>query len=197
MSWSWVWLNILGSRSDQKKFKVSPLRSLFFTDERPVFRSEVYDKGLAPRYGDLIRLEVEDLSTQWTQTYTYTHKETSKLFRLPALPSATYSYEARLEEGETTLRSRGRFYVEENTAEGTQLRADFPLLRRISTDHGGDFYTLSQSSRLFDDLDALPTSPRRYTVNRSVRLIAWEWVLFVLLAALLGEWALRKYRGAL
>ena len=187
----------LGSKSDQKKFKVYPLRELFFTDERPVFRSEVYDRGLVPRYGDLIRLEIHDLSTNWTQTYTYTHQESSKLFRMPPLPAATYSYEARLEEKGTALRSRGRFYVEENTAEGAQLRADFPLLRRLSSDHGGHFYTLSQRDRLFADLDALSTSPRHYAVTRSLRLIAWEWILFALLAILLSEWAVRKYRGVL
>lgn len=89
----------------------------------------------------------------------------------------------------------GEFVVRDEQLEALNPTADFNLLRQLSQQTGGQFFTGNQ----FGDL-------QKYLLNRQVpdRLRASEelresinlrWLFFVLLLLLTAEWGLRKYLG--
>ena len=187
----------LSSKTKKRHFKVYPIDPLITTGDPALFRTEVYDANFIPRYGDLIKLTLKHKNTQHTKSYTYTHTQSQRLFRLKALDTGTYSYEATLNQASAPLYSRGQLYVEENKIEESKLQADFPLLRRLAAENQGHFYTLEDSTALLSALDAQSVHPRRYTQSEVHRLIAWPWILYFLLGLLLSEWGLRKYFGTI
>lgn len=77
----------------------------------------------------------------------------------------------------------GEFY-------GAQMRA--PLLRRIAEETGGRFYSLSDMSRLADDVQYSGSG-----ITRVERYDLWDmpFVFFLLIGLIAGEWAFRRRQG--
>jgi hypothetical protein len=82
--------------------------------------------------------------------------------------------------------------VEPETEEFRTLSANRPLLERIATETGGELLALS-------DLDAFVTSlpNRKIPQTESWTYPLWhQWQVFLIaLTCLIGEWALRRWRG--
>ena len=186
----------LSTSPDKRRLRVYPVKEVFSDYEQIVFRTEVYDDGFLPRYGSTIGLSLRRDSS-WQKHFTYIYNSKGSLFRLEPLPSGTYYYTATLKEEHQKLQSKGTFYVEKSSAEVERLQADFPLLRRMSSNSGGTFFEWKKVNALLSHLQKLPILPYRYRSTEKHVLIAFAWLLPFFLSLLVGEWALRKYMGGI
>jgi hypothetical protein len=130
---------------------------------------------------------VVDVPLQWTG-------ERNGEYRGTFVPPDNGMYEVRTEaaRASTTLgASVGHIRVAPSDSEYFDAAMRAPLLRRISSETGGVFYTPDKVASLADDV--------KYT-GRGVTTVEerdlWDMpiVLFLLLAVMLGEWSYRRVR---
>ena len=98
--------------------------------------------------------------------------------------------------GEEVLKSSGAFFVESQSLEQMNTRANYQLLTQLAGASGGAFYTASNLNALHVDINNNPTiKPIEKIKTESIALVDLKWMFYLTLVFFAAEWALRRYFG--
>ncbi len=182
-------------KEDKRRFRVSPLKTIFQENERVYFNAELYNENY-----ELINNP--DVSLQLTQDngdefgYTFDKKDRAYVLNAGILPVGTYRFKASTRHSGQTFQAEGQFSIEPIQLELYETVADHQLLRLISDRSGGQLFYPGQWDALQDRIQTLDTlKPVLYQNVRNQPLINLQWVFFILLFLLSLEWFLRRYFG--
>ena len=188
-------IQFLSTKEDKRRFKVYPVKNEFYDNETEVFETEVYNEIYEPTYGHKIQLNITDEAGS-TKGFTYVTSAGNSRYRVNGLEKGIYNYEASTELDGKKVTSAGTFTVKALQLETMNLTANHNLLRNLSAESGGKFYSTGQMDRLQDNLTAGPPKDRIYSTEDYLAIINLKWAFFVLLVFVSAEWFIRKFHGS-
>jgi hypothetical protein len=188
-------IQFLSTTEDKRKFKSYPVQQEFADTEPVVFESQAYNDIYEPVYGNTIELDITDEKGK-KLSYSYVTSAGSNRYQIGGLHEGVYRYKAR-----TTLQQKqeevsGEFAVVQRQAELQNLTADFGLLKKISSNTGGKFYTLVQAANIRTDLSKAEAKSVIHSEESYQSLINLKWIFFALLLLVSTEWFARRYWGS-
>jgi hypothetical protein len=160
-----------------------------------VFESQVYNDLFEPVYGNTIALSLTDDKGK-KYDYSYVTSQGNSQYSIGGLKEGVYRYKASTTVNQRAEEVRGEFAVVHRQAELQNLTADFDLLRRMSANTGGTFYSVNQLDKLQADLNKVEATSVIHTEETFEALVNLKWVFFVLLALVSVEWFSRRYWGS-
>lgn len=188
-------IQFLSTTEDKRKFRSYPVRQEFSDTEPVVFESQVYNDIFEPVYGNSVEIDVTHEDGQRTN-YNYVLSPGNTRYQIGGLKEGVYRYRSRTLLNGQTEEVRGEFAVVERQAELQNLTADFELLRRLSDNTGGNFYTASQLDELIADLHKTEARSVIHSEETYDSLINLKWVFWIMLILVTAEWGLRKFYGS-
>lgn len=188
-------IQFLSTRDDRRKFRCFPIQQEFSSDGPAILESQVYNDLFEPVYGNTIDIEVRSESGEVTR-HQYVTGPGNQQYRLGGLAEGIYRFKAS-----TVLKGKqesvfGEFMVTEQNRELLNLTADFNLLRAVSSNTGGKFYTLPQSGTLQRDVLAAEMKSVIHSEESFEPMINMKTLFFLLLTLIAFEWGMRKFLGA-
>ncbi len=185
----------LSAKEDKRKFKVYPVSETFEDTQPAVFETELYNDIYEEIYGQPVSLTItgED-GTQ--RKFNYTTNENNTQYRVSNLPEGVYQYQAATNINGEEYTSAGEFTVERLQIENLNLTANHQLLRQLSEETGGEFFTASDLDQLADVTTQQEAKSRIYTSEAYLPIINLKWIFFLLLTLITLEWGIRKYMGS-
>lgn len=188
-------IQYLSTRDDKRKFRSFPIQNEFTDAESVIFESQVFNDLFDPVYGNKVTIEIRDDNNQ-PKAFDYVLSPGNQRYRLGAMKEGVYRFRASTDINGKREEVRGEFLVRQQSLEIQTLTADFNLLRRLSEETGGRFYSFNASSQLVDHL-------ARYEAKSIIRsddsfnsIINLKWMFFIILALLTAEWFTRKFLGS-
>lgn len=188
-------IQYLSTLEDKRRFRSFPLQNEFSDSEPVVIESQVYNDLYELVFGNSIRLEVRNEEGEVT-TYSYVTSPGSSRYRMGGLKEGVYRFRASTTLNDKREEVTSQFLVRAQNLEAQNLTADFGLLRTLSQETGGTFYTLDQISLMTSDLQQTKAASLIHSEETFNQLINLKWVFFLLLALISTEWFLRKYLGS-
>lgn len=188
-------LQYLSTSEDKTRFRSYPIQQEFSEVEPVIFESQVYNDIFEPIFGNTINIEIIDESGKQTR-YSYVTSPGNIRYQIGGLKEGVYRYRSRTNINGKTEETRGQFAVVLKQAELQNLTADFDLLRKLSTNTGGRFYTLDKTQNLVNDLTLKEATAVLRAEERYDFLINLKWIFWVLLLMVSVEWFLRKFYGS-
>lgn len=188
-------IQYLSTADDRRRFRSFPIQNEF-TDSEPVtFESQLYNDLFQPIYGNTVQIELRDESGKVTN-YSYTTSPSSSRYRIGGLKEGIYRYTASSQLNTGKEQVSGEFLVTAQNIESQNLTADFGLLRKLSAESGGKFYTESNSDNLGKDIATLQAKTLIHSEDSFHPMINLKAVFFLLLFLLSLEWFTRKFFGS-
>jgi hypothetical protein len=183
----------LASRPDNRQFKLYPSKDGFEVGEEMVFVAETYNQLFEPVYGEPVALSVFTDSTNWS--YTFTPLAGSNKFSIDNLPEGLYSF-----TGSTFIDGKrhtisGEISVDKPNVEAADLTADHLVLRKLSNESGGRFFTSDQVDQLKEEMTSKEATSIIHSQETELFLFSLPWVLVLLLLLATVEWLTRKMMG--
>lgn len=188
-------IQFLSTTEDKRKFRSYPVRQEFSDTEPVVIESQVYNDIFEPIYGNSVDIDLTHEDGQRTN-YKYVISPGNTRYQIGGLKEGVYRFRASTILNGKTEAVRGEFAVVERQAELQNLTADFDLLRKLSLNTGGNFYTASNTEALQSDLRTAQATSVIHTEETYESLINLKWVFWILLALVTVEWGLRKFYGS-
>lgn len=185
----------LSTTEEKRKFRSYPVRQEFSETEPVVFESQVYNDIFEPVYGNSVEIDLTHEDGQ-TTNYNYVISPGNTRYQIGGLKEGVYRYRSSTVLGGKTESVRGEFAVVERQAELQNLTADFDLLRKLSQNTGGSFYSAAQLETLQEDLRKVEATSVIHTEETYDSLINLKWVFWLLLVLVTAEWGLRKFYGS-
>lgn len=130
--------------------------------------------------------------------YDFSFAKDQNTYRLNAgrLPEGLYNYKSTVTLGDETFSRQGSVLIEKSYLEQTDGVARHHVLRKISSESGGEFYRSSQMEDLIVNLiDNTKATTYTYEETSTDRLINEKWLFALFILFLTIEWGLRKYFG--
>ncbi|RIV20730.1 VWA domain-containing protein [Fibrisoma montanum] len=187
-------IQLISVKEDRRKLRVYPVRNEFIAGEKVVFETELYNDIYERVYDRPVRLEITD-EKGLTRSYNYTPTAANTRFEISRLPEGAYRYRASTSVNNRTEQSAGQFIVRDLQLEALNTTADHGLLRQLSGQTGGQFYTTAQVDNLVNDLTSRSRPARLSSTEEMDEIINWRWLFFVVLTLAAIEWGLRKFYG--
>lgn len=187
-------VQFLGSQNKRNRLNVSAPKSIE-VDQRLELTAEVYDAALMPVVGASIRLL---LKSDDGAEFPFEFSARNQRYALDAgrLQEGSYTWTASCQLDQQAYEQTGTFIVLANQAELTSKPADHDLLLRLAESKGGSFCgTLDNSTA-----DRVVTAMQKAGIPSAIlheqiqldELIAWDWILWCILAMLTIEWVIRR-----
>lgn len=186
-------IQFLASKDDKRKLRVYPTQNQFQLEDRVAFETEIYNELYERIYGPEVMLTITDEKGQ-ARKYTYT--SSASRFEISNLPVGVYRYAATAKVLGKDETASGEFVIRDEQLELANTTADFNLLRQLSQQSNGKFYTASQLQTLEQNLLSRDL-PDKLTSTEDLREpINLRWIFFILVTLLALEWGFRKYLGS-
>lgn len=185
----------LSTTEDKRRFKSYPIRQDFSDAESVVFESQVYNDIFEPIYGNKIDIEVTG-DDKVSKSYSYTTSAGNVRYAIGDLKEGVYKFRSRTTMNNRVEEVRGEFAVVARQIELQNLTADFEMLRKLSANTGGKFYTLQQLPQLQADLSATRAKRVIHSEETYNSLVNLKWVFWLALAFISLEWFTRKFFGS-
>jgi hypothetical protein len=184
----------LGTSSPVGRVRASTERRVYRSGEDVVFTAQIFDELLRPLPGSQVEISLDGqgegsvlaLADRGNGRYRRAWK---------GLGAGEYRFTARAlgPEGEIGLQE-GSFIVERRPVEAIDMRANPALLEEIARASKGAYRPLAEWRAL---VEVMPLQPRLMEQKRVWTLWGSDGLLWVLIALLSLEWALRKRNGML
>jgi hypothetical protein len=188
-------IQFLSTTEDKRKFRSYPVRQEFSDTEPVVFESQVYNDIFEPVYGNSVEIDITDENGE-RQDYNYVISPGNTRYQIGGLKEGVYRYRARTLLNKRPEEVRGEFAVVERQAELQNLTADFDLLRKLSQNTGGSFYSAEKVDVLQSNLRQSEATSVIHSEETYDSLINLKWVFWLLLLMVTAEWGLRKFYGS-
>ncbi len=133
--------------------------------------------------------------------------ESEEVYRFPMLLKNNYygvdlsnlkpgTYNFTVSVNDHNFSASGRFTVLPFDVESQFMNADLKKLKILAANTGGAYYTPTETDKLIKNLlEEERYTPVQKSVEKSVSLIDWKYLLFGLALLLAIEWFIRKYNG--
>ncbi len=187
-------IQYLTTLDDKRKFRFFPIQNEFVETQLVTFESQVYNDLFERVYGNKIEIELKDEQGK-SSHYDYVTSAAGARYQIGGLKEGVYRYSAKTNVGTKPEQVQGQFLVTAANIESQSLTADFGLLRKLSKNTGGKFYTTSDFAKLSQDFQKLEAKGLIHTDESFNPLINLKWFFFLLVLLLSAEWFLRKYNG--
>lgn len=187
-------IQYLATKDDKRNFRVSTTDETYFESESVEFNTEVYNELFEKVYDYNIDLELTNSDNE-TIEYNYVNTPTEN-YQINGLAPGVYRYVASTSLAGNREVASGSFAVQKLALEDIDLTADFQLLRNISNNSGGQFFTLENADDAVSAIRSLSPKPLARSNERLNPIIHNPWILLLLLALLSTEWFTRKYHGS-
>lgn len=187
-------IQYLTTLDDKRKFRFFPIQNEFIESQSVTFESQVYNDLFERVYGNKIDIELKDEQGK-SSHYDYVTSAAGARYQIGGLKEGVYRYSAKTNVGTKPEQVQGQFLVTAANIEAQSLTADFGLLRKLSKNTGGKFYTTSDFAKLSQDFQKLEAKGLIHTDESFNPLINLKWFFFLLVLLLSAEWFLRKYNG--
>ena len=185
----------LSSKSNRKRFDVSPAKMVFDEDENVMLHAALYDQSF-----ELVNQPEVAISLKNTtgKKYDFQFSKQNTTYQLDAgvLPVGDYSYSAQTKLGNENFKASGNFTVKALVAEDLQSAANQQLMYALAKENGGEMITPEQINRLSDLIrrnENIKTIA--YQNNNYKELIDEKWVFVLILLLLSLEWFVRRRNG--
>jgi len=188
-------IQFLSTTDDKRKFKSYPIQQEFLDVEAVVFESQVYNDLYEPVYGNTIDLELTNEQGKRTR-YSYITSPGNIRYQIGGLTEGVYRYQASTTLNTKKQEVRGEFAVVARQTELQNLTADFDLLRKLSVNTGGKFYTASQTELLKTELSKVEATGVIHSDETYNSLISLKWVFWLVIVFATSEWFARKFFGS-
>lgn len=181
-------------KADKRRFRTSVAKNIFNENEPVTFDAELYNESYELVNEPDVSLTI---TNEEGRDFNYTFDKTTKAFTLGAgvFPVGNYRFTGRVNFNGQDLTYNGKFSVQPIQLELYETTADHSLLRRLATDHGGQFYKAEQLEALSKELLDKDLKPVVFATSRTRSVIHLKWIFFLLLGLLSLEWFLRRYHG--
>jgi hypothetical protein len=183
------------TKSDKRKFRVTPAKKLFTELEEITFQAELYNDNYELINTPEVFIKIRN---QDKEEFDYTFNSSGQSYSLDIgrFPEGSYTFTATAELNGVRQTADGKFVVQPVQLEAMSSTADHGLLRQLATQQGGSFVYPAQMDQLADQILANDDiKPVLYSSTQTRPLIHLKWLCLILLAALSVEWFLRRYYG--
>lgn len=187
-------IQFLSTKDDKRKFRVYPTSNEFFDSEPVVFETEVYNDIYEKIYGQKIELKISNENGE-TNSYNYVNSGAGSKYTVKGLEQGVYRYTATTQLAGKRETSSGQFTVKELEIESINTTADFNLLRNLSKQTDGNFYTNAELSKLKTDLLSKQMPEIIHSQEEFEEWLNLEWILVALGLFAAFEWFMRKFKG--
>ncbi len=196
---SWIknvllWLN---TKSDKKMFRVYPEKLLFSSDDKVIFKGNVYDETYKPIDDADITLKIIN---EQGKDFTYKLNPVSGGYysELQNFTEGNYQFEAvGMKNGKLIGKEKGNFSVGKSNLEYINLTSDRPMLQQLSKVSGATHDYFMNLEKLTDDIIRLNLKGLS-EAKKSVFPLSRHWLLLLIILSLLStEWIVRKRNGLL
>lgn len=187
-------IQYLATKDDKRNFRVNTTDESYFESEPVEFNTEVYNELFEKVFDYNIDLQLTN-SDDETVEYNYVNTPTEN-YQINGLSPGVYRYSASTSLAGNREVASGSFAVQKLALEDIDLTADFQLLRNISNNSGGQYFSLENAEQAVDAIEALNPKPLARSNERLNPIIHNPWILLILLALLSIEWFTRKYHGS-
>lgn len=158
-------------------------------------KASFYNESLESITTPKIMFELTDESGK-KSNYQFAEKQNGYQLPLGIWPPGKYSWIAKTEFGGKKYAKSGVFVVEDIDIESIDTRANHTLLRQLSTNSNGKFYTLANyKSLLLDIAQREDIVEMGYQEKTYDDLLDFAWLLLLILLLLSLEWFLRRRSG--
>ena len=187
-------IQLISVKEDRRKLRVYPIRNEFVSGEKVIFETELYNDIYERLFDKPVHLDISD-EKGLTRSYNYTPTSANSRFEISRLPEGAYRFRASVTVNNKAEQSSGQFVVRDLQLEALNTTADHGLLRQLSNQTGGQFYTANRINDLVRNLTNRPHPARLTSTEEMNELINWRWLFFVVLTLAAVEWGLRKFYG--
>jgi hypothetical protein len=188
-------IQYLSTKEEKRKFRSFPLQNEFTDAEPVIFESQVFNDLYEPVFGNKVKIELRDEQGA-IKNYEYVIGQGSQRYRIGAMKEGVYRYKASTELNNKREEVRGEFLVSKQNLEAQNLTADFGLLRKLSSETGGRFYSIANLSQLGNDIQKVKQKSIIHSEDSFNSIINLKAVFFLLLLLVSAEWFTRKFLGA-
>jgi hypothetical protein len=188
-------IQFLSTTDDKRKFKSYPIQQEFSETEPVVIESQVYNDIYEPVYGNKIDIEITSGNGKKTE-YNYVTSPGNIRYQIGGLKEGVYRYKSRTVINDKIEEVRGEFAVVERQVELQNLTADFDLLKKLSSNSGGKFFSLARIGDLKQQLSTTQAKSIIHSEETYDSIINLKWIFWLLLIIVAAEWGLRKYYGS-
>ena len=179
---------------DKRKLRVFPVDNKSINNS--VFlETEVYNDLFEQIYGTAIDVTISDEQGNKT-SHSFVASQGNSGLRINGLNEGVHTFEASTVVNNQTYRSKGEFMVRDRQIEFSNLTADFNLLRKLSAENNGHFFTINDVDQLVDAIDDQPATGIIHSNETFQPAINFPLLLVLLLGLSSLEWTLRKYNGS-
>ncbi len=187
-------VQLISVKEDRRKLRVYPIRNEFVAGEKVIFETELYNDIYERVYDRPVRLDIVD-EKGITRSFTFTPTAANSRFEISRLPQGAYRFKATVNVNNRAEQTTGQFVVRDLQLEALNTTADHGLLRQLSQQTGGQFYSPARVDALVKKLVEQPRPARLSSTEEMDEIINWKWLFFVVLVLASVEWGLRKYFG--
>ena len=168
--------------------------SFYYGNSSIKITAEFFDKNYSFNPRASLEIKVSDKVSGTVRTAPLLLKNRSYEVDLSALPASDYTFTIT-ETGENNSKS-GTFRIIEFDVEKQFLNADAGKLKQLAATTQGAAFFMNDADRLIQQLS---NDQRFIPIQKSkeniVPLIAWKYLLIIIIVSLSAEWFLRKYNG--
>lgn len=184
----------LSVKGDRSYFRVHCAE--LFNENTPVeLSAEVYNESYELVNTPDVRFKLTDASGKEFNSL-FSKQNNSYSLNLGKLPVGDYQWVATTSTGTGTYTKSGHFTVQEVLLESMSLVANHDLLRTISQQSQGRFFTIDQLEQVEKAIKDNDTIKPVVTYNKKYSPLLNSWIYLVIIVLLLGiEWFMRKWGG--
>jgi hypothetical protein len=184
----------LSSKEDKRKFKVYPTSNEFTAGEAVIFQAEIYNDIYEPLYNTPFEVSLRSENDE-VLNYKFVHQENTNGYAIKGIKPGVYQYQASAVLNGKKEVVQGEFLVSEEIQELMESTADHRLLRELSAQTKGKFYTPQQTDELSKVLLSQEHPDILHATEGLMHWIQWTWIMWLLILLASAEWALRKNKG--
>jgi len=183
----------LSSNQRRTRLEVSS-ESFYYNSGDVKISAQYFDRNYVFNNSASLTISLKNKETEQQYTFPLLLKTNFYEVNLSSLPAGDYTYTVSVVD--EPLSASGNFSIIEFNVERQFLNANVDKLKRVSNATGGQSYFASDFSDIENEL---LTNNSYVTVQKSeqktVTLLDWKTLLFLLVILLATEWFSRKYHG--
>ncbi|MEX0720840.1 MAG: hypothetical protein WD059_09245 [Balneolaceae bacterium] len=183
------------SDPDDRNLQVYPTKQSFSTVESPSINASLQNESGEMESGAIIEVEIIS-GDNTSRTYNMENSGNGNYtLNLPRFSEGLYEYEATARKGNREIdRQQGEFLVSNTSSELTNTTRNDQLLRSLSANSGGLFFTYDNTEGFWDSLRTTQVfeSQKQTLENYEFPVRSFFWFIVVLFL-LSTEWITRKY----
>lgn len=183
----------LANKTDKRKFKLIDNKKIYNENEEILIKAKLYNDNYEAVLDEQIDFE---LKNEKGQIFEYQFTPFSNDYRLSinGFEEGKYQYTAKC-KNYPYAPITGYFHIEAFEIEKFSTKANHELLKEISYQYNGRFYTYADWDNFKNSIQNLESKDTIYHKSQKTSIIHFKWIFFLLILSLSIEWVMRKFLG--